>query len=395
MCRSLHDKVFSKLDVQAWQFLPPNHWKCRSDAEDVLGSYSGEITSFDDAVAKDPEGYERMVKSGFAVNWGDAKQVFSATQSYLKNADVEPLDVQTLTFKDYDLDEHSKINDLENLSTVKLLFETFVDRSGLGKIIDVFEFPVWIEKQVFDTAEVKLRNNLLDVLKNPSEVFWHTEGDINYKTFLKFYKDETIEVLTSFQDKELAKVLSIKSIEQVDEVRKGLLLYTPKEHIAKRLAQYEGFDKAYKKMSFNEDNGGFIVLHNLHGANEINGNLITSKVLQGLGKGVELLPIGEGKSADALVNNVEWEFKLLKEYTNLFNTVKREVKRASKQAPNVLLHIVGKYDKDEVIRGLIAAINNDTERAVKFVTILTPDEKLFTLSRKQIETKEFIKILNQ
>jgi len=395
MCRSLHEKVFSKLDAKAWQFLPPNHWKCRSDAEDVLGSYTGEITSFDDAVAEDPEGYERMVKSGFAVNWGDAKQVFSATQSYLHNAGVEPLDVQSLTFKDYNMEEHDKIMDKEDLSTIKLIFDSLTDRSGLAKIMDVFEFPLWMEKTVFDNAEEKLRNNLLDVLKNPSEVFWHTEGETGYKTFLKFYKNETIEVLTSYKDKETAKVISIRNLEDPDSVRKGLLLYTPKEHISGRMAQYESFGNAYKRISFNDENGGFIVQHKLHGANEITGNLATSKILQKIGKSVELLPVGEDKTADALVNNVEWEFKLLKDYKNLFNTIKREVKRASKQSPNVLLHIAGSYDQEQVIRGLIASVSNDSERLVKFITVLTPDEKWFMFSRKQIESREFIKILKK
>jgi len=84
----------------------------------------------------------------------------------------------------------------------------------------------------------------------------------------------------------------------------------------------------------------------------------------------------------------------LKNYTNLFNTIKREINRGSKQSSNILLHIIGKYDAKEVERGLNAAIANDSEKLVKFVSILA-DGKLFTFSRKQIESKEFIKILNQ
>ncbi len=395
ICRSLDQKVFSKLDVKAWQFLPPNHWRCRSDAEDVLAGYKGEVITFDDAVAKDPEGYERMVKTGFAVNWGDAAQVFSSTQSYLHNAGVEPLDVQSLTFKDYDLKPRSEINNSEILSTVPLLFDVLADRSGLAKFTDVFELPVWIQKTLFESTEARIRNNIKDVMTNPSEVFFHTEGEVNIKTFLKFYKGETLQIITSFENKEIAKIIKVGTIDNADKVRKGLLLYTPKEHIASRLAQYESFGTEYKKISFNDKNGGFTVLHNLHGANEIKGNLITSKILEGIGKSIELLPVSDIKTADALMNSVEWEFKLLNDYTNLFNTVKREVKRGSKQSKNVLLHIIGKYDVEEVIRGLSAAINNDTERLVKLISILTPDGKFYTISRKQIETKEFIKILRQ
>jgi len=395
ICDSLHNRVFSKLDIKAWQFLPPNHWKCRSDAEDVLAGYKGKVSTFDDAVSGDPDGYAKMVKTGFVVNWGDAGQVFSATQSYLHNAGIEPLDVQNLTFKDYGLDPQSKINESAELSELPLLFNLLTDRSGLAKFTDVFELPVWMEKQLFESTEAAIRNSIKDVITNPSEVFWHTEGDINYKTFLKFYKNETLKVITSFEKKEIAKIIKVSTIENADEVRKGLLLYTPKEHIATRLAQYESFSTDYKRINFDKENGGFTVLHKFHGANEIKGNLITSKVLEGLGKSIELLPVGTTKTADALMNSVEWEFKLLNDYKNLFNTVKREVKRGSKQSGNVLLHIIGKYDEDEVIRGLSAAINNDSERLVKLISILTPDGKLFMLSRKQIETKEFIKILRQ
>ena len=395
ICHSLHNKVFSKLDVKAWQFLPPNHWKCRSDAEDVLASYKGKISTYDDAVSDDVDGYEKMIKSGFNVNWGDAAQVFSATQSYLHKAGVKPLDVQSLTFKDYDLQPHSEIKDLAIVSIIPLLFNALADRSGMAKLIDVFELPAWMEKAIFESTEATLRNNLKDVLTNPSEVFWHTEGDVNYKTFLKFYKEETIQVITSFKDKEIAKVISIKNIDNVDELRKGLLLYTPKEHIATRLAQYEGYGEDYVKKSFNDKNGGFIVQHKLHNTGELENNLLTSKRLVNLGKAIELLAVSEAKTADALMNNVEFEFKLLTNYTNLFNRVKEEIKRALKQSPNVLLHINNEYNQLDLIRGIHAAIINDTKGRAKFIALLFNDDRLFIFSRKQIETREFVKILKQ
>lgn len=395
ICRSLDQKVFSKLDVKAWQFLPPNHWKCRSDAEDVLSGYKGKVSTYDDAVLADPDGYEKMIKSGFNVNWGDAAQVFSNTQSYLEKAGVDPLDVQSLTFKDYDLEPHSNINETVTTSEFPLLFELFKDRSGLAKFTDVFESPVWMEKVLFESTEAKLRNNLKDVITNPSEVFWHTKGDINYKTFLKFYKKETVQVITSFKEKEIAKIISIKNIDKVDEVRKGLLLYTPKEHIASRLAQYEAYGSDYKKISFNKENGGFIITHNLHNASELQNNLLSSKLLADMGKAIELLPVSEVKTADALVNGVAFEFKLLTNYSNLFNRVKEEIKRALKQSPNVLLHINNKFNQDELIRGIHAAVSNDKTEKLKFIGLVFNDKRFFLFSRKQIETREFVSILKQ
>jgi len=135
ICRSLHKKVFSKLDKKAWQFLPPNHWGCRSDAEDVLASYKGEITSFDDAVTLDPDGYANMQKQGFDVNWGDTGEVFSATQSYLSKAAIKPLDMLTLNYKDYDLKDVTKMGTLLESPTIKIDFDSLTDRSGLAKLL--------------------------------------------------------------------------------------------------------------------------------------------------------------------------------------------------------------------------------------------------------------------
>ena len=49
VCHSLDGKVFDKRDKNSWKFLPPLHFKCRSDALDIL-DYDGEVTSFDDAI---------------------------------------------------------------------------------------------------------------------------------------------------------------------------------------------------------------------------------------------------------------------------------------------------------------------------------------------------------
>lgn len=396
ICDALHNKVFSKLDVKAWQFLPPNHWLCRSDAEDVLGSYNGKVTSFDEAVTLDPDGYARMVKQGFAVNWGDAKEVFTATQSYLYNTGVEPLDLLSLGFKDYGLNPHDRLK-TSSLPINQLDFDSLVDRSGLAKMMSVFELPVWMQKEIFEAAPASIRNYVLDVLQNPDEVYWKEIAGKNYKSYYKFYKQNAVEVVTSFADNELANVISINDLEfaKVDQLRSGLLLYTPAEHIAYRKLQYEAFGKEFNKVKFDDKNGAFIVQHKLHGASELDNNLFTSEKLFELGKSVQLLPIGTGKSPDALVNDVEFEFKLLTNFKNTFNAVKREIKQASKQSSNVLLHLNNDFEINQLIRALIAAVKNDEKRAIKFISIITNDGKLYSFSRRQIESKEFINILTK
>lgn len=395
ICRSLHKKVFSKLDTKAWQFLPTNHWGCRSDAEDVLASYSGEVITFDDAITLDPDGYANMQKQGFAVNWGDTGEVFSATQSYLRNAGVDPLDVMTLNFKDYELLESSDINKTEAIPLMTLVFELLADRSGKAKFMNVFELPVWLDKQLFEATQLKLRSSIKDVLNAPDEVYWNKVDNENINTYFKFYKEENIKIVTSTLEKQNTIIKSIEAVNNPDQYRNGLLTYTPKEHITSRLMQYENFGNDYQKISFNKENGGFIVKHNNHLASETKNNLLTSKLLQSLGKSVELLPVGTDKTADALVNRVEWEFKLLTDYTNLAGRFKKEVGRALKQSSNVLIHINNKFTTSEIVEGIRQAIENDKTRKLKFLSVLLNDGKLYTFSRKELEMNDHIKILNQ
>ena len=394
ICQKLHHLVFDKLDKNAWKFLPPIHWICRSDAEDVLASYDGQVSTFEDAIAKDVDGWERMKKSGFDVNWGDAGEVFSATQSYLIKAGVKPLNPLDFNFAVFGLNPTDRLITSE-LPTKKLDLNSFTDRSGFARFIDVQDTPVWLDALLFDSTDEVIRNTVNDVLTNPDELYWYTEGLKNFKSYFKFYKKETINIISEYEGKEINKIASITKVDKEDELRKGLLLYTPKEHIEERFLKYNSYSDDYKQVSFNDKNGGFVVHHKEHDKKELKNNKLTSKILENLGKSVELLPIVEGKSVDALLNDVSVEFKLLTNYKNLFGRVKEEIKRASKQSPNVLLHINNKYSYTLIIRGINAAIKNDETKRVKFLSILFNDNRLYTFSRKQIETKEFEQILKR
>lgn len=395
ICRSLHNHVFSKLDKKAWQFLPPNHWGCRSDAEDVLGSYKGKIISFDDAVTLDPDGYANMQKQGFAVNWGDTGEVFSATQSYLHKTGVEPIDFLSLSYKDYDLKDVAQMSKLLNVPGLKIDFDALTDRSGLAKMIDYDDMPVWLEQSVFLKMNSDLRSAILDIITTPSEVYYNEVEGTLYKNYWKFYNGKSVKVNTMKIPGEITKITSIDTVENPDQFRKGLLLYTPKEHIAKRLTQFEKYGSDYKKISFNKENGGFIVKHKGHLASELDNNLLTAKSLENLGKNIELLPVSSDKTADAKVNGVEWEFKLLTNYTNLSSRLKKEIARALKQSSNVLIHINNKFTIEDVIIGIREAVANDKNNKLKFLSILLNDGNYYTFSRKEIEMKEHIKVLKK
>ncbi|RWX03373.1 phage portal protein family protein [Flavobacterium cerinum] len=393
ICNSIHNKVFRKSDSDAWRFLPPLHFKCRSDAEDVLEGYDGNVESFNDAVALDPDGWAKMQKAGFDVNWGDAKEVFTATQGYLRNAGVQPLDVSLFDFSAFGLKPFGSISSKGILPTEHFDFDAFRDRSGLARIEDAEGMPNWLSRELFDSFDDDGKKVIADVLHSADEIYWIDDSGTFTKKYIKYYKGSTYEAVVTYTKNSKATLQQLTKIANPDEQRKGLLIYTPSGQIEWRKGQYSGYSDEYVKHSFDDKNGGYLVSHKLHNKSELSNNLVTGGLLEKLGKAVELLPVVPGKNPDALINGVEWEFKLLTNYSNLFNRIKEEVKRASKQSGNVMLHINGKYNNNDIIRGLNAVIKNDDSRRVRFVALLFNDDKLFVFSRKQIETREFEALL--
>lgn len=391
MCDNLDGKVFRKDDKKTWQFLPPNHWGCRSDAQDVLASYSGKISTFQDAVAAYPQGYERMVNAGFDVNWGDAGEVFTAAQNYLDKAGAQPPDVLDFDFSAFGLDAFNKIKGKAQPGKL-FSFDRHTDRSGMARITDVRDMPAWISRDLFDELDKELKKGIYDLFENPDEIYWYVENSINVNRFLKFYEGFAFQALVTFSASNRATVVDILKISDPDTVRKGLLVYTKKEYIALQLQKYNSYGAEYKKYGLINETGAYVVAHKKHNKGELKNNLITAKLLRNIGKSVELLPVWENKSADAKVNGIEWEFKFLTNYTNLFNRVKAELSRGSKQCENVLLHINGRFSYKDLIRALNAGINNDKKKRIKFVGILIGN-RFYRFSRKQIETREFEQIL--
>ena len=223
ICRSLDGKVFRKDDAQTWRFLPPNHWKCRSDAEDVLEGYDGELSDLSDAIAADPDGWDNMQKSGHDVNWGDTGQVFSAAQSYLRRLDdPAPLDINILGFKDFGLQSSEKVKKAALPKWKRA--ETFQDRTGGLRMQTVQDLPVWA-----DAKELKLQADeiagLNQALSDPDELYW-IDGNLPTLSFFKHYEGVSLKVTT-----QSVKVTRVEWLTQPDVERRGLLIHTPQEHV--------------------------------------------------------------------------------------------------------------------------------------------------------------------
>lgn len=224
ICRGLDGKVFDKRDKNSWKFLPPLHWKCRSDAEDIFDDYDGEITGFDDAIKTDPDGWEKMQKQGFDTNWGDSDEIFTQAQSYLKKLpkDSTPIDVDDLGITDFGLLEWAKVKK-HSYPEKAVTIKSHIDKTGMARVITSENLPVWIaaeDMKIDDTLFTQIRETLM----NPDEIYWSDSGKIPESIFLRFYNDGVFKVTT-----QSVKVTHFELITDADTARNGLLIYTPKK----------------------------------------------------------------------------------------------------------------------------------------------------------------------
>ncbi|MDY3352309.1 DUF935 family protein [Riemerella anatipestifer] len=250
-CKHLDGKVFRKDDKKAWKFLPPLHWRCRSDAEDVLEGYDGEVISFEDAVGLDPEAWERMQKQGFDVNWGDANELFQSTDNYLKG--LEPLEVDTLNFETYGL---SAFTDIKKAKAPKRIskIQRFIDKTGKARVIDVHNLPAWIDTEQLaldDTAFTRVK----ETLQMPDEIYWSDANGLKTQRYFRFYEDGAMVVET-----QSVKVTKVELTTTPDANRRGLLVYTPKDYLNYYEKVYKSYDDTWSKEYFSGQNGGYLVI---------------------------------------------------------------------------------------------------------------------------------------
>jgi SPP1 gp7 family putative phage head morphogenesis protein len=224
ICNSLDGKVFDKRDKNSWKFLPPLHFKCRTDALDIFDDYDGEITSFEDAVKTDPDGWERMQKQGFDVNWGDSDEIFTKAQSYLRKLpkDSAPIDVDNLGITDYGLADWAQVKK-HSYPKKGVTIKSHIDDTGMARIVTSENLPVWVDAETAGMND-EVFTQLRDTLTNPDEIFWSDSGDIPQSVFIRFYKDGAFKVTT-----QSVKVIDFEMVSDVDTVRKGLLVSTPKK----------------------------------------------------------------------------------------------------------------------------------------------------------------------
>lgn len=224
VCNSLDGKIFDKRDKNSWKFLPPLHFKCRSDALDILEDYDGEVSSFEDAIKADPDGWERMQKQGFDVNWGDSDEIFTEAQSYLKKLPIDntPIDVDDLGITDFGLMEWAKVKK-HDFPKKAVTIQSHIDKTGMARIITSENLPVWIDAETVKMGD-DLFTQIKETVSSPDEIYWSDSGNVPQTVFLRFYKDGVLKVTT-----ESVMITDFEMIADADTVRKGLLVNIPKQ----------------------------------------------------------------------------------------------------------------------------------------------------------------------
>jgi len=385
--RALHNKVFRKDDKSAWQFLPPNGFKCRCDDIELI-DWDGEVSNLEDAIGADPDGWDKMLKSGHAVNWGDQKQAFTASQSYLSGLPIGEIDFSDFNYKTFGLKSVSTLIKPALIGTGKFDFKKLSDRSGLARFDTAENTPAWLDSDLADVIDATIIHQLADVLKNPDELFLYNQGNATIKSYFKHFKDGTLNALVKLNPDSNATVTAFVKLNTPDAWRKGLLIHTPELYKERQLNLYNSYQDGYKKTYFDSNNGGFLTIHEGHGKQELQANKVIGTQLAKKGHGIALLDNPNNiKSADAEWNGIKWEFKTLSQYSNLQNAVDTALREGVKQAGNVLLHINGKYTKEAIIRGVTGRVKRN--KNIKFVAILLNDGRLIKLSRSQILNKDW------
>lgn len=226
ICRSLDGKVFRKDNPDTWQFMPANHWRCRSDAEDVLDSYEGEVLNMDDAIGLDPDGWEGMQKSGHNVNWGDTGQVFTAAQSYLKKVSAVPLDVDSLSYKDFGLSDTFKT--ALKLPKKNFKWDAILDTQGQVPLTDFSGLPRWVNPSLFSSLDRDAINTLPKSLLEPDEVYWRDIAGMQQYWYLKSWEGFVLQILVEFSRTDAAQIKLINKLTNPNPSRKGLLIHSKK-----------------------------------------------------------------------------------------------------------------------------------------------------------------------
>lgn len=239
----LDGKIFNLSDKEAMDLFPPNGYGCRCEFVQYLGKTDGKVIKGKKGKELLAETDPKYFGSQFEINRGDLKQVFTKKQFY---SDIKglPERLNDMTFDKYELKKYADFKDtLKNIkldktiteNNVKELFKKvkgknymgFEDYLGRKMILSETSFDTHTQGYYLNSQELRhqLFPHVKKTLKKPDEVWLFKRKTKLQKTYITFYKDKALCVVTEIK----ADALHIKTWFSMKEKtekgkRKGLLI---------------------------------------------------------------------------------------------------------------------------------------------------------------------------
>ncbi len=163
----------------------------------------------------------------------------------------------------------------------------------------------------------------------------------------------------------------------------------PSNYIEQSRELYDNYSFEYEQHYFDENTGGFVLIHRNH--NTTPSEVFVAEVFAEQGKRVKLLSeqFWEGRKVpDAEIDEEFWEFKELCNATNIRGATQRDIREGRKQARNIAYHINQAYDISRINAGIESAIRFDDKQLVEKITLIFNNGYSETLTREEIENGE-------
>jgi hypothetical protein len=149
---------------------------------------------------------------------------------------------------------------------------------------------------------------------------------------------------------------------------------------------YNGAESEYQRYYFDIDSGGFVLIHREHSTTV--SEIFVAEFLAKQGNQVKLLSERaelREKTADAEVDGELWEFKELRNATNVRGAVQRDIRDGKKQARNIAYHINQDYNILDINEGIRSAVRMDSRRLIGKITLIYNSCESETLTREELE----------
>jgi SPP1 gp7 family putative phage head morphogenesis protein len=237
----LDGTLYKKTDPVISYVYPPNAYGCRcimADEEDKNagtffenGRQAIDLLSTSGIDKSGRSEWDRMVRGGFAINRGEASQIFMQNQFYVNSYN------QRLSYSELGQKPYSKIKgDKSSFLAKSTSAQDWHGKNTIdGFAPDYAKRPVSVDLTALERtlktkegADVTLAG-VSQTLKSPDEVYVFAGNSLDIK-YLKFYNNTTIEVVAIAKKDQPLTLVSFREVpaNEVDAVRNGLLVKTSK-----------------------------------------------------------------------------------------------------------------------------------------------------------------------